>query len=51
MTLEEAKKFLLNTISHAMKADGSSGGIIRLISITKDGLNREFYDYKDLPNK
>lgn len=35
-------------ISHAMARDGSSGGVIRLITIDKDGVSREFIPGKRL---
>jgi hypothetical protein len=28
-------------ISHAMARDGSSGGVVRLVTIDKDGVERE----------
>ena len=34
-----------------MSRDGSSGGIIRIVNITKDKVVREFIDYKDVPFK
>jgi 20S proteasome subunit beta 1 len=34
-----------------MARDGSSGGVVRLMNITKDKEEREFIDYNDLPNK
>ena len=51
MSLEEAKQFAVTAVSLAMSRDGSSGGAIRLAVINKDGINKEFYDYKDLPYK
>lgn len=41
MTKEECKEFVAKTISHAMARDGSSGGVIRLVIISKDGVERE----------
>jgi 20S proteasome subunit beta 1 len=41
MTKEECKEFVKKCISHAMARDGSSGGIIRLVVITKDGCEKE----------
>jgi 20S proteasome subunit beta 1 len=38
-------------ISLAMSRDGSSGGCIRLVNITKDKEEREFIEYGKLPNK
>ena len=34
-----------------MSRDGSSGGCIRLVNITKEKEEREFIPYNDLPNK
>lgn len=50
MTKEEAKKFVKNGISHAMARDGSSGGCIRLIVISKDGVEREFVPGNKVPS-
>jgi|TARA_B110000914_G_C15038942_1_gene254413 hypothetical protein len=33
-----------------MARDGSSGGAIRLVNITKDNEEREFIPYNNLPN-
>jgi 20S proteasome subunit beta 1 len=38
MSLDEAKKFLKSAVSLAMARDGSSGGIMRLINITKESV-------------
>jgi len=35
-TFEEARKLVVNAISHAMVRDGSSGGVVRLLNVTKD---------------
>jgi 20S proteasome subunit beta 1 len=34
-------------IAHAMARDGSSGGVIRLITIDKEGVTREFIPGKE----
>ncbi len=44
MTLVEARDFVIRAVGHAIIRDGSSGGIIRLMNITKEGLHREFID-------
>lgn len=49
MSFQEARKFVSTAVSHAMFRDGSSGGIIRLMNVTKDKVEREFIDYKDVP--
>ena len=36
-------------MSLAMYRDGSSGGCIRLVNVTKDKITREFIKYQDLP--
>ena len=51
MTFVEARDFVVRAVAHAMSRDASSGGIIRLMNITKEGLQREFIDFKDLPAK
>ncbi len=48
------RPLLLNSflaISLAMARDGSSGGCVRLVNITKDKEEREFVEYNKLPNK
>lgn len=42
MTLDQAKEFMKSVISLAAFRDSSSGGIIRMLTITKDG-NERFY--------
>jgi len=49
MTKEECLKFCLNAVSLAMVRDGSSGGIVRLAVINKDGVERHCVLHKDLP--
>ncbi|KAK7476094.1 hypothetical protein BaRGS_00032648 [Batillaria attramentaria] len=40
MTKDECLQFVSNAVSLAINRDGSSGGIIRLAAITKDGVER-----------
>ena len=47
MTLDEAKEFILELISHACYRDGSSGGVIRMVSIEEDKVERFFHPYQD----
>ena len=47
MDLEQAKEFIKSAISLACYRDGSSGGVIRMISITKDAVERFFVPYQD----
>lgn len=49
MSKEECKKFVATSISHAMARDGSSGGVIRMVIIDKDGVTREFIPGDKLP--
>jgi 20S proteasome subunit beta 1 len=41
MTRSETEAFVAKTISHAMARDGSSGGMLRLITITKDSVDEQ----------
>ena len=47
MTLEEAKAFMKTCIQLACGRDGSSGGIIRMVSITSDKIDRDYIGYSD----
>ena len=47
MTLDQAKEFILNAISLACYRDGSSGGIIRMVSIQEDRVERYLYPYSE----
>ena len=50
MEHDEARLFVRKAISHAIFRDGSSGGVVRTISITKNGLFRqtnEPFDFSD----
>lgn len=49
MSREAATAFVKTAISHAMARDGSSGGVIRLVTIDKDGVTREFVPGDKLP--
>ena len=42
MSLAECKKFVTEAVTRAMARDGSSGGIIRLVNISADGVDREY---------
>jgi 20S proteasome subunit beta 1 len=46
-----AKEFLKSCIALACYRDGSSGGCIRLVDITKDKVEREFHPYSAFPVK
>ena len=45
MTFEQCKEFIHSAISLACYRDGSSGGVIRMVNITKDGTERFFIPY------
>ena len=47
MTLAEASEFLKSAVALACYRDGSSGGIIRLLSIQEDRIERSFIPYTD----
>eukprot|EP01137_Pigoraptor_chileana_P033515 Opistho-2@24504 len=49
MTAAECEKFTATAISHAMARDGSSGGIIRLATITEIGVERKIIPGNQLP--
>lgn len=49
MTRDECKEFTTKAIAHAMARDGSSGGVIRLVIIDKDGAERYFVPGDKLP--
>ena len=45
MSRQAIKEFLKSCISLACYRDGSSGGCIRLLDLTKDKVEREFHNY------
>jgi len=49
MSKDESILFVQNALSHAMARDGSSGGVIRLVIITKDGIEKKFVSGDKLP--
>ncbi|CAM9340142.1 unnamed protein product [Choristocarpus tenellus] len=49
MTKEEATQFVKEAVSLAMARDGSSGGVIRILSIEKNGVSREYVSGDNLP--
>eukprot|EP00953_Heterococcus_sp_UTEX-ZZ885_P031624 16582-Heterococcus_DN1.PRE.2 len=49
MTKDEARSFVKTAIAHAMARDGSSGGVIRIVAISKDGVEREYVPGNALP--
>jgi len=49
MDQKECEAFVSKAISHAMSRDGSSGGVIRMAIITKDGVERKYIPGDKLP--
>jgi 20S proteasome subunit beta 1 len=49
MTKDECKSFVCTAISHAMARDGSSGGVVRMVTVTKDGAERVMIPGDSLP--
>lgn len=49
MSGEECEKFVLNSLSLAMSRDGSSGGVIRMAIIDKDGVTRKVFAGDEIP--
>lgn len=43
MTEEEAIQFVKSAVQEAIKWDGSSGGVIRLVVLTSKGAQRHLY--------
>ncbi|AMD22772.1 HHR003Cp [Eremothecium sinecaudum] len=51
MTKEDTIEFMKHSLSQAIKWDGSSGGVIRLVALTKDGIERHIFypdEYENL---
>ena len=49
MSREECLTFVKNALSLAMSRDGSSGGVIRTVTINKDGWVKDFTPGNALP--
>lgn len=49
MTKEECQQFVKKALAHAMARDGSSGGVIRTVTITENEVVRDFTCGDDLP--
>ncbi|OBZ82561.1 Proteasome subunit beta type-6 [Choanephora cucurbitarum] len=49
MSREECLEFVKNSLALAMSRDGSSGGVIRLAVITREGVERLFIPGNELP--
>ena len=48
MTRQEAKELVTKALSLAMYRDNSSGGIIRMVDISKDGYTRDVVKFDDV---
>ncbi len=51
MTQDQCREFLVSAVSLAMYRDSSSGGVVRILNITKDGASREYFSHNQLPIK
>lgn len=49
MNEEQCKAFVVQSVSHAMARDGSSGGNIRTVVINSTGIKKEFLDGTKVP--
>eukprot|EP00188_Purpureofilum_apyrenoidigerum_P005314 Plantae.Rhodophyta-Purpureofilum_apyrenoidigerum.ctg6810.p1 GENE.Plantae.Rhodophyta-Purpureofilum_apyrenoidigerum.ctg6810~~Plantae.Rhodophyta-Purpureofilum_apyrenoidigerum.ctg6810.p1 ORF type:complete len:215 (+),score=37.70 Plantae.Rhodophyta-Purpureofilum_apyrenoidigerum.ctg6810:260-904(+) len=49
MSQEDAENFVVRALALAMSRDGSSGGVIRTLTINKDGVARKFRSGKEIP--
>ncbi|KAL0333621.1 UNVERIFIED_CONTAM: Proteasome subunit beta type-6 [Sesamum angustifolium] len=49
MTREEAEQLVVKAVSLAIARDGASGGVVRTVTISKDGVTRKFYPGDTLP--
>ena len=49
MSESDCKAFVQKAVSHAMARDGSSGGCIRTVCISKDGVQRDFVPGHSVP--
>lgn len=50
MNKDQARQLVQKALSHAMARDGSSGGVIRTVSISKDGVERTFMSGDKVPS-
>eukprot|EP00239_Pterosperma_sp_CCMP1384_P003981 CAMPEP_0197847332 /NCGR_PEP_ID=MMETSP1438-20131217/5719_1 /TAXON_ID=1461541 /ORGANISM="Pterosperma sp., Strain CCMP1384" /LENGTH=217 /DNA_ID=CAMNT_0043459219 /DNA_START=136 /DNA_END=789 /DNA_ORIENTATION=+ len=49
MTREETEEFIIKALALAMARDGSSGGMVRLVTVNKDGSTRRLVTHEELP--
>mmetsp|Transcript_13338 Transcript_13338/g.31734 ORF Transcript_13338/g.31734 Transcript_13338/m.31734 type:complete len:220 (+) Transcript_13338:124-783(+) len=50
MSKQECETFVQNAVSLAMWRDGSSGGVVRLVTISKDGVEKQMISGDKLPH-
>lgn len=50
MTQAQAEQFVIHALTLAMDRDGSSGGVVRLAIITKEGVERKLITEPHLPH-
>lgn len=48
-TKEEAEKFVMTAAALAISKDGSSGGVLRTVTISETGAERKLYRGEDVP--
>ena len=49
MSMDEGRQFCLRAVAHAFNRDGSSGGCVRIVTISKDGYREEFVPHTQTP--
>jgi 20S proteasome subunit beta 1 len=49
MSKDEARALAKKACAHAMTRDGSSGGVIRTVAITSEGVDRDYTGGSELP--
>lgn len=49
MTREECEEFVMRAVAHAMSRDGSSGGLIRLVTVNEGGAERRMIQGPEIP--
>ena len=49
MSREECEDFVTKAVAHAMSRDGSSGGLIRLVTVNADGASRKMVQGPNIP--
>ena len=49
MTVAEAEELVKTAVGLAMSKDGSSGGVIRTVTINEEGAERKLYSGEEVP--